>query len=134
MELLQNILRKILAPSLALLSVALPQRITAQEEKQLVRLAKLEIEAAQLENYKAHLREEIEASIRLEPGVLTLYAVWEKEDPTRITILEIYADSSAYKKHLETLHFLKYKESTGTMVKSLELVETIPLIPGLKIK
>jgi 4-carboxymuconolactone decarboxylase len=61
----------------------------------MVRLAKLVIDSAQLENYKAFLKEEIETSVRLEPGVLTLYALSEKNNPTHITILEIYADSVA---------------------------------------
>lgn len=104
------------------------------ERDQMVRLAKLVIDSTQLERYKAALREEIEASVRLEPGVLTLYAVAEKDNPTHITILEIYADTNAYKAHLQTPHFIKYKTGTKEMVKSLELVETTPLIPGMKIK
>ncbi|HEY5918053.1 MAG TPA: putative quinol monooxygenase [Chryseolinea sp.] len=106
----------------------------SQRSKQMVRLAKLTIDASQLDQYKAVLKEEIEASVRLEPGVLTLYAVSEKNNPTHITILEIYADSSAYKSHLQTPHFIKYKTASKDMVKSLELVETDPLIPGMKIK
>jgi len=106
----------------------------AQDEIQMVRLAKLVIDFAQLEKYKAALKEEIEASFRLEPGVLTLYAVSEKGNPTHITILEIYASEQAYKAHVQKPHFLKYKTITKEMVKSLELVETIPLLPGMKIK
>ena len=100
----------------------------------MVRLARLVIDSAQLETYKAFAKEEIEASVRLEPGVITLYAVSEKDRPTHITILEIYADSAAYKAHIQTPHFLKYKNGTKDMVKSLELVETVPLVPGMKIK
>jgi len=106
----------------------------AQDEVQMVRLAKLVVDSAQLEKYKAALKEEIEASVRLEPGVMTLYAVSEKGNPTHITILEIYASEQAYKAHVQTPHFLKYKTITKEMVKSLELVETIPLLPGMKIK
>jgi quinol monooxygenase YgiN len=108
--------------------------IFAQENKQKVRLAKLVIDTSQLESYTAALKEEIETSVYLEPGVLTLYAVAEKDHPTHITILEIYADEDAYKAHLQTPHFIKYKTGTKDMVKSLELVETVPLLPGLKIK
>src|SRR5688572_26133104 len=106
----------------------------SKQNKQMVRLAKLTIDATQLDQYKAVLKEEIEASVRLEPGVLTLYAVSEMNNPTHITILEIYADSSAYKSHLQTPHFIKYKTASKDMVRSLELVETDPLIPGMKIK
>ena len=109
--------------------------ISAQEEnKQMVRLAKLVIDSTQLEQYNVILKEEIETSVKVEPGVITLYAVAEKNKPTHITILEIYADADAYKKHIQTAHFLKYKNGTKDMVKSFELVETIPLIPGMKIK
>ena len=100
----------------------------------MVHLAKLIIDSAQLDSYKAALKEEIETSMRLEPGVLTLYAVSEKDNPTNITILEIYADTTAYRAHLQTPHFIKYKTETKDMVKSLELVETVPLVPGMKTK
>ena len=35
--------------------------------------------------------------------------------------------------HIKTPHFKKYKEGTKDMVKALELVETLPLIPNMKI-
>ena len=107
---------------------------SVQNKNQMVRLAKLVIDSTQLENYNSLLKEEIETSVRVEPGVLTLYAVAEKNDPTHITILEIYADTVAYKSHILTPHFIKYKNGTKDMVKSLELVETVPLVPGMKIK
>lgn len=100
----------------------------------LVRLSKITVDSAQLDAYNAFLKEEIEASMRLEPGVLTLYATAEKENPYKMTILEIYADRAAYESHLKTPHFQKYKQGTLSMVKELELVDVKPLIPGLKIK
>ena len=100
----------------------------------MVRLAKLVIDPAQLERYKVFLKEEIETSLRVEPGVLTLYAVAEKDHPNHITILEIYADSAAYNAHLKTAHFIKYKTGTKNMVTSLELTEADPIVPGMKIK
>lgn len=99
---------------------------------QLVRLAELEIDPAQLESYQAALREEIEASIRVEPGVLTLYAVAEKENPAHIRMFEMYADENAYKAHLETPHFKKYKTTTQQTVKLLKLIETTPILLGAK--
>jgi 4-carboxymuconolactone decarboxylase len=110
------------------------QYASAQEKTPMVRLAKLVIDSAQLENYKILLKEGIETAVRVEPGVLTLYAVSEKNNPTHFTILEIYADTVAYKAHIQTPHFIKYKTGTKDMVKSLELVETTPLVPGMKIK
>lgn len=100
----------------------------------LVRLSKITVDPAQTDAYNAFLKEEIEASMRLEPGVLTLYATAEKDAPNRVTILEIYADQTAYESHLKTPHFLKYKQGTLAMVKELELIDVEPLIPDLKIK
>ncbi len=100
----------------------------------LVRMSKITVDPARLEAYNAFLKEEIEASMRLEPGVLALYATAEKDVPHKVTILEIYADRAAYERHLQTPHFQKYKQGTLSMVKELELVDVKPLIPGLKIK
>ena len=99
-----------------------------------VRLAELEIDPAHLERYKAFLREEIETSIRVEPGVLTLYAVAVKGQPTHIRIFEVYADTAAYEAHLQTPHFQKYKTGTQSMVKSLNLLETDPVLLAAKPK
>lgn len=103
-------------------------------EDNLVRISRIKVDRRQLDEYNAFLKEEIEASMRLEPGVLTLYATAEKDSPENITILEIYADRAAYESHLKTPHFQKYKQGTLKMVKKLELIDTSPLIPGLKIK
>ena len=99
-----------------------------------VRLSRITVDSARLEEYNAYLKEEIEASMRLEPGVLVLYAVAEKGRAHHVTICEIYVDEAAYKSHIATSHFQKYKKGTLDMVQSLELVDTTPLIPGLKIK
>lgn len=105
---------------------------SAQEQKPMVRIAKLQIDAGQLDSYKAILKEEIEASISLEPGVLTLYAVADQKNPTSITIFETYASVEAYQLHLKSPQFIKYKTSTGKMVKSLELIPCDPVALGKK--
>ncbi|MDO5582294.1 MAG: carboxymuconolactone decarboxylase family protein [Planctomycetia bacterium] len=103
-------------------------------KSQMIRLSKIRVDADQLKSYNDFLKEEIEMSLRLELGVLSLYAMAEKKDPTQITIVEIYADEAAYKSHIQTPHFRKYKEGTINMVKELELIDVDPLLPGLKMK
>jgi quinol monooxygenase YgiN len=112
---------------LTLVLVTLCTNTFAQGNNAVIRIAKLRIDSAQLESYKVALKEEIDAAVRVEPGVLTLYSVAEKENPSSITIFEIYANPDAYKAHLETPHFKKYKTATKTMVKSLELVDAVPI-------
>jgi quinol monooxygenase YgiN len=101
-------------------------------DQPLVRIAELEIDPGQLEAYRSTLKEEIAASIRIEPGGLTLYAVSVKDHPTQIRIFETYADRSAYEARLQTSHFKKYKSETQGMVKSLKLIETDPILLGAK--
>ena len=100
-------------------------------QDRVVRLAELEIDPAHLESYKTALQEEIATSIRVEPGVLTLYAVSLKDHPTQIRLFEMYANAAAYETHLD-LHLKKYKSGTAGMVKSLRLFETEPILLGAK--
>ena len=56
----------------------------------IVRLSKVEVYPQYLDEYTKYATEVGEISLRTEPGVLTMYAVAEKENPCRITILETY--------------------------------------------
>lgn len=98
-------------------------------DNMMIRIAALEIDSAYLEEYLAILKEEAAASVRLEPGVICIYPMFQKEDPTQIRLLEIYADEEAYESHLQTPHFLKYKTTTLEMVKSLELIDMSTIDP-----
>jgi quinol monooxygenase YgiN len=116
-----------LLPLFMMTTLGLSSNTFAQDKKLVVRIAKLQIDSSQLEAYKAALKEHAETAVRVEPGVLNLYAVYEKNHPTHVTVFEIYADEDAYKAHLLTPHFIKYKTGTKNMVKSLELIETVPI-------
>jgi quinol monooxygenase YgiN len=113
---------------------ALGNNLFAQDKDLVVRIAKLQIDSAQLNVYKAALKEHAETAVRVEPGVISLYAVYEKNNPTHVTVFEIYANAEAYEAHLQTSHFLRYKAITKDMVKSLELIETIPIALETKYK
>jgi len=89
----------------------------------MIRLAEIEIDSNYVDEYIAILKEESEASVRLEPGVISIFPMFEKENPTQIRLLEIYADKAAYEAHLQTPHFKHYKTTTLKMVKDLKLIE-----------
>ena len=110
-----------------------PGRGSAQTaSERLVRIAEIEVDPQQIDAYKAALREGIEAAIRLEPSVLSLYAVSVKGHPEQVRVVEVYANQAAYQKHLQTPHFKKYKAATQGMVRSLKLIETDPILLGSK--
>ena len=99
----------------------------------IVRLSKIEIYPQYIDAYLRYAVEVGEVSLRTEPGVLTMYAVSEKENPCRVTILETYASREAYEKHIASEHFQRYKQGTLHMVKSLVLSDQTPLNPANRI-
>jgi quinol monooxygenase YgiN len=103
-----------------------------QTQGRYVQIAEIEIDPAQLEAYKAAVAEHAETAIREEPGVIVLYAVSEKDNPTRVRVFEVYASTEAYRAHLEAPHFKKYKAVTEKMVKSLKLAQTTPIALAAK--
>ena len=129
-------LKTLFAFAIALFAVSLflNSQAIAQDKNQMVRLAKIKVDPLQLDKYNRALKEQMATAVKTEPGVLTYYAVADKKDPSQITILEIYADTVAYKSHIETPHFKKYKDTVKDMVKSLELVDVTLLATANKNK
>lgn len=102
----------------------------AKEQMQpdgIVRLSKIEVYPEYLDEYMKYASEVGKISLRTEPGVLTMYAVSEKENPCKVTILETYASKDAYDRHITSEHFQRYKKMTSHMVKSLVLSDQIPI-------
>lgn len=99
----------------------------------IVRLSKIEVDPAYLEEYMGYAMEVGTISLQTEPGVLTMYAVADKDNPCNITILETYSSQEAYKKHIASPHFQKYKQGTLHMVKNLVLDDVRPLNPANKL-
>ena len=117
-----------------ILTVMSNQSSSAQVKTSYMRIAKIVVDSAQLEQYKTALKEGIETAVRIEKGVLSLYAVYDKNNPAHVTVFEIYADKNAYELHIQTLHFKKYKTTTQGMVKSLELTDVVPIALAAKPK
>ncbi len=101
-----------------------------QQKQMMVRIADITIHPQHLGEYKQILAEEASASVKIEPGVIAIFPMYQQEDSSRVQILEIYADKAAYESHLKTPHFLKYKNATLHMVKSLKLVEMGTIDPA----
>jgi|GEM_PF-135412 len=95
----------------------------------IVRIAEIEVNDGYLEAYLAAAHDVGTKSVETEPGVICIFPMQVKEQPNMIRIVEIYRDDEAYQAHLQTPHFLEYKQGTLHMVKSLRLVDTNPLAP-----
>ena len=97
-----------------------------------VQIAAIEVDPSRLGEYRAAVMTQIKAAIQSEPGVLTLHAVADNDDPARITVFEIYRDREAYDAHLRAAHFLAYKAKVEPMVKSLTLTRVTPVALAAK--
>jgi len=92
-----------------------------------VRIAQLEIDSARLEEYTRAVREEMEDAVRIEPGVLAIYAISDRGNPTRLHFFEIYTSEAAYSPRRETPHFRKYLAITQPMIRDRKLIEATPV-------
>ncbi|MDE6295568.1 MAG: antibiotic biosynthesis monooxygenase [Muribaculaceae bacterium] len=99
----------------------------------IVRLSKISVTPDYINEYMKYAVEVGTISLEKEPGVLTMYAVADKDNPCHITILETYASQEAYQQHIASQHFQKYKQGTLHMVDSLVLDDVTPLNPNNKI-
>ena len=97
--------------------------IPITEPDLMVRISEIEVIPEFLEEYKAILKAESATSMKIEPGVISLFAMYQKDSPAQVRIVEIYANKDAYQSHLKTPHFQHYKTTTLKMVKSLKLVD-----------
>jgi len=118
---------KLIHVALVLLAMASAGRAAAAESVTVVRIAELEINPAQLVAYTAAVKEEMETSVRVEPGVIAIYSVAEKASPNKLRFFEIYADEAAYQAHIQSPHFRKYFETTKSMITSRKLIDTVPV-------
>ncbi len=91
------------------------------------RYAELEIEPSQFAQYTAAVKEEIATSVGIEPGVLSIYAVADRDNPAKFRFFEIYASEAAFRAHIASSHFQKYVEITKPMIVSRVLRDTLPI-------
>lgn len=104
------------------ISYANPKNIEKTNDL-MIRISEIKVYQNYLDEYISILKEEAKASVKLESGVIAIYPMFQKDNPTKIRILEIYANEEAYKQHLKTPPFIYYKTETLKMVESLKLID-----------
>ncbi|TDN79347.1 L-ascorbate metabolism protein UlaG (beta-lactamase superfamily) [Salegentibacter sp. 24] len=99
----------------------------SQESSLFMRIVELTVEESQLSEFREALIEDIETAVNTEEGALEIYAVYEREDSTKVFVIETFASKEAHTSHQKTAHFLKYKNATKGMVKTVERTEVVPI-------
>lgn len=69
---------------------------------------------------------EMVESLKVEDGVLAMYAATDKENSNRWYFYEIYASRAAYEAHRQTPHFIDYLKQTANMTTNKEAVPVSP--------
>ena len=95
----------------------------------IVRISEIEVYPEYLDEYLDYAKEVAQKSVEQEKDVISIYPMAVIKNNTKIRILEIYRNQEAYKNHIASPHFQKYKQGTLHMVKSLDLVDTYQLCP-----
>ena len=129
----RTVIAVILGASL-LLALPREQAVAEAIPGEFVLMVELAIDPSQLEQFKAAIKENGETAVRVEPGCRGFNAVFEKDNPTRVRLFEIYDNADAFKAHLETAHFKKYAERTKDMVKSRKRIDSVPITLNIKAK
>lgn len=113
--------------ALAILALCLTEGQAQAAEPTSIRMAHLQIKEDHLSAFNTSVKEEMEAALRVEPGVIAIYAAADKNDPTKMTFFEMYVDEAAYQTHRDTPHFQKYFHTTKDMISDRILLEAVPV-------
>lgn len=63
-----------------------------------------------IEAYKKAIIENVGTSLAIEPGILRFDVTQDQKDPAHFSLYEIYRDAKAREVHLESEHFLVWKD------------------------
>lgn len=128
------IIKPLLVFAIGMLLCSFSNRAFSQDTAHFMRIIELVVDSTQLESFNAALKEDIETAVHTEPGALSIYAVYDKNDPARVTVFETFTTKEAHQAHQETPHFLKYKNAVEGMVKSVERIEVLPIALASKLE
>ena len=113
--------------ALAILALCLTAEQVRAGEPASIRMAHLQIKQDQLPAFTASVKEEMEAALRVEPGVIAIYAAADTNNPAQMVFFEMYADENDYQIHRDTPHFQKYFRTTKDMITGRVLLELVPV-------
>ncbi len=119
-----------LIPAQRILYHKKPKLSNVNPDSVFVRLIRIELNKDAIEEYNNMGTTVMLPGIKDEPGVLLMYAVAEKEYPTRVSILEVYESKAAYDAHITTLHYNQYKQVAKSAVKSANFIDVVPVYLG----
>ncbi|MBN6070214.1 antibiotic biosynthesis monooxygenase [Aggregatibacter actinomycetemcomitans] len=95
-------------------------------------LVMVEVKPSENDKFKAIVLPEMTQSLKVEDGVIAMYAATAQENPNKWMFFEIYANDDAYAAHRETPHFKDYLKQTAEMLVDKQIIEIQPTYLGNK--
>lgn len=127
-------LKSLLIVTIGILSCIFSNHGFGQKGSHFIRIVELVIDSTQLENFKVALKKDIETAINTEPGALSIYAVYDKQNPSHVTVFETFESIEAHQAHQQTAHYLTFQKAVEGMVKSVERIEVLPIAIASKLE
>ncbi|WP_150539795.1 putative quinol monooxygenase [Actinobacillus vicugnae] len=91
------------------------KKVTQQADTK-TNLVMVEVKPEHNSAFHQIVRDEMVQSLKVEEGVLAIYAATEKDNPNRWYFFEIYRNEQAYQQHRNTPHFQTYLNQTAEML------------------
>nr|WP_303819657.1 antibiotic biosynthesis monooxygenase [Actinobacillus minor] len=96
------------------------------------KLVKIEVNPQDNQQFAQIITAEMTQSLKVEDGVIAMYAATEQDQPNKWLFFEIYASDVAYEAHRKTPHFNDYLKQTEKMVVDKQMIEIEPTYLGNK--
>ncbi|MDO4249845.1 MAG: putative quinol monooxygenase [Neisseria sp.] len=105
---------------------------TFSHAEPIIRIFEMHIRPESVQAFTELGKHNIRQSVNTEQGVLGMYVMTDKQDPSRFYIVEAYADEAAYQAHRASPHFQSWLKTAQDMIVSRKVVETDPVVFGSK--
>ena len=79
-------------------------------------IAPIQIKPGSKEAFLEAIIGDAKGSVNNEPGCRRFDVIQDAGDDNRIWLYEIYDDEAAFKAHLETPHFIKFRDATADII------------------
>lgn len=98
-----------------------------QNERTINNLVIVDVKPEHQQAFKNIVLAEMSDSLKLEDGVLAMYAATDAKNENRWYFYEIYASEADYQRHRQTPHFRGYIEQTSEMTTAKESIPVVPV-------
>ena len=74
-------------------------------------IAPFKIKEGFKEQFVEEMLKDAKGSMKNEPGCLRFDVIQDGDDPDKIWLYEVYVDEAAFQAHMETPHFIKWRDA-----------------------